>query len=498
MSDSNKVKLLGISASLRNARWGIGSQNLIQALTNIQNKEALFTFLQKESELHLENFLNAGRKEGKNFLEIYSSLKKLKGDAGLSNSEVALASALWAAKQEGGEIEHLSLAEYFTANGNIRKEKELRQKLQNADGLLISGPVYFGDRGSLAERLIDFIAQIPVLTAKLYGGITVGAKRNGGQETTLIYQMIDMLNLGFLAVGNDSDTTAQYGGTGHAGDVGMMWKDKYGLETAMGTGRRMTHVLSYLNTSAHLNTPPKVLFLILQESNQIAAKGIQHLVTHFDGSMEATVLDIASMQIKPCIACDICPTHIDVDQKYRCIIKSNNDDFERLHPLLLGHDMIVPVVVSMKDRNTITNNYQTFIERTRYLRRGDYIFSDLLVAPLLYEEIGSCSSYAIRMMTSFVRHHTVLSRPIIAYLNNNKILNSNQIDSDFSVTLSHCIRLTAGRLLGIHIENTPKYNPVGYVLSANKNLEDEKLHLREKMIAARTQKLLKEATTRLA
>ena len=336
------------------------------------------------------------------------------------------------------------------------------------------------------------------MTAKLYGGITVGAKRNGGQETTLIYQMIDMLNLGFLAVGNDSDTTAQYGGTGHAGDVGMMWKDKYGLETAMGTGRRMTHVLSYLNTSAHLNTPPKVLFLILQESNQIAAKGIQHLVTHFDGTMEATVLDIASMQIKPCIACDICPTHIDVDQKYRCIIKSNNDDFEKLHPLLLGHDMIVPVVVSMKDRNTITNNYQTFIERTRYLRRGDYIFSDLLVAPLLYEEIGSCSSYAIRMMTSFVRHHTVLSRPIIAYLNNNKILNSNQIDSDFSVTLSHCIRLTAGRLLGIHIENTPKYNPVGYVLSANKNLEDEKLHLREKMIAARTQKLLKEATTRLA
>ena len=51
------------------------------------------------------------------------------------------------------------------------------------------------------------------------------AKRNGGQETTLVYQLIDMINLNMLGVGNDSASTSQYGGTVVAGDVGTMAKE---------------------------------------------------------------------------------------------------------------------------------------------------------------------------------------------------------------------------------------------------------------------------------
>src|SRR5688500_9294657 len=101
-------RLLGIAASLRNARWGIGNQAIIDHLKTIKKKKELFKYLTVESKLHLENFLEAGRKEGKDFLEIYDNLKKNHGDAGLSNSEVALAAALWAAHQEGADIEHLS------------------------------------------------------------------------------------------------------------------------------------------------------------------------------------------------------------------------------------------------------------------------------------------------------------------------------------------------------------------------------------------------------
>ena len=43
-----------------------------------------------------------------------------------------------------------------------------------------------------------------------------GAKRNGGQETALIYQLVDFINLGMLGAGNDSQRLS---GTIVAGDV---------------------------------------------------------------------------------------------------------------------------------------------------------------------------------------------------------------------------------------------------------------------------------------
>ncbi len=126
---TTRPKLLGIAASLRNARWGAGNRQLIDALKVLPDRAALDAFLTKESELHLENFVHAGRRDGKSFIEIYHNLRKSNGEVGLSNSEVALAAALWAARNEGVDIEHLSLSEYFTANGDVRRVEELRSHL---------------------------------------------------------------------------------------------------------------------------------------------------------------------------------------------------------------------------------------------------------------------------------------------------------------------------------------------------------------------------------
>ena len=90
-----KPKVLGIAASLRNARWGGGNKQLVDSLKSIDNKDELFEFLAVESELHLENFIKAGRRDGKNFDELYKNLKKNTGNKGLSNSETALSAALW-------------------------------------------------------------------------------------------------------------------------------------------------------------------------------------------------------------------------------------------------------------------------------------------------------------------------------------------------------------------------------------------------------------------
>jgi multimeric flavodoxin WrbA len=494
--------LLGIAASLRNARWGAGNRELISQLSQLSGKESMFAFLKRESELHLENFVAAGRKEGKAFTEIYANLRKSNGEVGLSNTEVALAGALWAAKQEGIAIDHLSLTEFFTANNEVRSPDELSRRISAADGLLISGPVYFGDRGSLAESLIDFIAAdrrlAPVVDGKLYGGIAVGAKRNGGQETTLIYQMLDMVELGFVAVGNDHETTAQYGGTGHAGDVGTMHKDSYGLETSLGVGRRMARVLKTTKGDHQLLTAPRVLFLILRDSGELALGHVKRLASRFKNRSVATILDITQAHVKRCIACDICPTHIDVDEQYRCIIKSKSDDFETFHKDLLHHDLIVPVVAAVHDRNTIISNYQSFIERTRYLRRGDYALSDTIVSPLMFEDAGVRHSYGIRMMTSLLRHHTILSRPIVGSIKHRELTNEDQVDAEFARALSISGGNAAGRLGEIGLMHATKYKPVGYVLSADKELEDERLHSREKMVQARERRLANEAIERLA
>jgi multimeric flavodoxin WrbA len=494
-------KILGIAASLRNARWGAGNRSLIDRLRSIQTKEELVAYLASESQLHIENYLDAGRREGKDFLEIYDNLMKNRGESGLSNSEVLLAAALWAAHREGADIDRVSLSEHFTATGEQRHPEILRAKLLEADGLLISGPIYFGDRGSLAESLIEFIANDPELKAamrgRLYGGLSVGSKRNGGQETTLVYQMFEMVNLGMLAVGNDSDSTAQYGGTGQAGDVGTVHKDSYGIDTSMGTGRRVARVLKQFRSQSILHDVPKTLFLILQDANNIGAREVDRLVTRFNRNMHPTVVNLTGQRINRCMACDICPTHVGPDEEYRCIVKGA-DSLPDLHQKLLYHDLIIPVFVSMH-KPAAGSNYQSFVERTRYLRRADYIWNDIMVAPLVLEEQGGYRLMPLRMLTSFVRHHSVMAKPMIGYLHEGEVSNRQHIEKDLSRTLNFSAQLAAGRIaIGKETAAIRRYNQIGYVLSADKDVEDERMQRRRAAGEARQDRLLKEAEHRLS
>ena len=499
MNRARHPRLLGISASLRNARWGRGSERLIEELHGIPDWEGLLDYLREQSDLHLENFLTAGRAKGADFQEIYVNLAKLSGDKGLSNSEVALAAGLWAASQQDIAIQHLSLGAHFKANGSERDTETLAAALLEADAVLISGPVYFGDRGSLAESLLDFLARYPELLeamrGKLYGGIAVGAKRNGGQETTLVYQMMDMLDLGFLAVGNDSDTTAQYGGTGVAGDVGTMARDEYGLETAAGVGRRLGQLLPALTSDAELADRTNALFVVLQDSEHVGVQMAREMADHFRETANCEVVDVSVRNIRRCIACDICPTHIDVDEAYRCIISSSGDEMADLHPKLLDYDVLIPVVVTSEDRRALTSRYQAFMERTRYLRRGDYVFSDLLVVPWLISRDGAVGTYLMRMMTSFIRHHTVLHRPVTSFSPDGCLPDRDM--NRFKDAFENARRLTAGRLAQIESQRSIQYNPVGYILSADKELEDERLNKRQRAISSREQRFLNDARRRL-
>ena len=219
-------------------------------------------------------------------------LKKSGGQRGLSNSEIALVAALWGARQKGADIDHIPLADHFPASGETVDLDGLKAAIRRADAVLLATPVYFGDRGSVAQRFVELLRSDESLNrevqGKLYAGIAVGAKRNGGQETTLIYAMLDMINVGLLAVGNDSDTTSQYGGTVHAGDIGTAPKDKYGIDTSIGTGRRIANVAIEAKAAQHakLEDLPRMDFWLLQDKDGVGRRFVEQTLNSLAGRAE--------------------------------------------------------------------------------------------------------------------------------------------------------------------------------------------------------------------
>ncbi len=475
------MKILGISASLRNARFGLGSEKLIAEVNRLQSKDELVAYLEEQTKIRVEDFIEAGRAQKQPFDEIYKNLQKAKGDKGLSNSEASLVAGLWSARQEGADIAHTSLSAYFPMNGSAQNLDELKAKLLDADALLISGPVYFGDRSSLAHELVDFLNRDPDLRAHLrgrfYGGIAVGAKRNGGQETTLIYQIIDMSNLNMLAVGNSAETTSQYGGTTLAGDVGTAYKDDYGLDTAMGTGSRLARTAMAMDAAKNntLQDKTRIAVWIVQDSED--AKGeryIKDLLGKVDNpQVEFDIVNLSRQEVYRCIACDVCPTSVGPKEEYRCIIKAKQDFFVQAHESIVDVDAVLLAAYSPVDKSTINSVYQKFIERTRYLRRDDYVFTDRLVAPLVVSEMNSNQNLHIRMLTSMIRHNTILHHPLLAFEQADTLLNEDFFLNQAKSFADTAVQATIARLLSDTDEAAKvTYNPIGYTISMEQKEAD--------------------------
>ena len=471
------MNLLGISGSLRNARFGKGSKRLVDELSDLTTQQELQRYLQKQTKICAEEVLAAEQEHNTPFDQVYKYLEKNRSEQGLSNSEAGLAAGLWGALQEGIAVTHVGLSQYFPMNGEGRHLATLKEHILSADAILISGPVYFGDRGSLVQALIEFISSDTEikdhLEGKLYGAIAVGAKRNGGQETQLIYQLIDMCNLNMLAVGNSHKTSAQYGGTIKAGDVGTAWQDDYGLETAIGTGRRIATLLKALNSSKDsvLKDACRIGVLWLQDTpEKHGLKRLQTLLkTTENPSYQFHLIDLTDQQIYRCIACDLCPTHHATATEYACVINHRNDFFVREHTALVNFDALILAAYSPVNRQQLHSVYQKFMERTRYLRRASYALGDRLTAPLIISEINSNQNLHIRMLTSLIRHHTILNHPLIAFEHRNELLNTDQFLSNITYFAQQAIALTKARLTMHDIDTDILYNPIGYHISAKRD-----------------------------
>lgn len=470
--EGKRPYIIGLSASLRNARFGVGSRALRLEIAACRSERELRNFLSTEASFCVDEFVRAGRNRGLSFDQIYRNYQRRKGERGLSNSEAALVAGMWGAKQAGADVEHISLDSVFGARASEENRRSLRNALDRASGVLLSGPVYFGDRGSLAEDFVRFVREDHLRGAnsapKVYAGISVGAKRNGGQETTLIYQMIDMSACGFLAVGNDAKSTSQYGGTVWAGDVGTMAGDKYGLMTAIGTGRRLADVSRIVETGSRVQTgrKPRIAVWLLQDKNGRGRHILDSRVRHaLQETADVTILDFTRQTPRRCIACDICPSQVGPDEEYRCIIRDPEDLFLRQHNDILGYDGIVVAGYSGRCVREITSVYQRFIERTRYIRRGEYALSNTLVIPLVFEEVGARDSLSLRMLTSMIRHNTILHGPVVVNIWRDNMLNLEEALGELKGFAQTAALLARGK--GALQENPENclYNPVGYELS---------------------------------
>lgn len=171
------------------------------------------------------------------------------------NTSYLVERALETAKNMGAEIEIIHLGkkkiepcnacDICKSTGECPKDDDINEillKLQNADGLIIGSPVYFGNVSSQLKILIDRSRPLRSdfkLKNKVCGAIAIGAARNGGQETT-ITAIHEFLLIHDAVIVGDGTPLAHYGGTGVAGAAGDVKNDDFGVKTSENLGKRVT------------------------------------------------------------------------------------------------------------------------------------------------------------------------------------------------------------------------------------------------------------------
>jgi multimeric flavodoxin WrbA len=485
----NAINILGIGASNRSGVTPEDEQRLQAKVMDMTNADFL---------IHEPGSDGLSRS-----IELEEKLKNGLDAKDLTNSETALMVALTAAQSEGVNIDFLSLKNVL--DGPAEARDRLAEKLADSHGIILASPVYFGDRSSLVQRFLEMFYQdsdlAALLDGKVFSGVSIGAKRNGGQETLLIYQLLDFLEFNMLGVGNDSRSTAQYGGTCKAGDIGTMLADSYGILTSQGAGRRVASVAGLLASArqCRLRDRLRVGFLILQEYEGAEKRFLQELIEQHQTEMEPHIFEVADSAVQPCLACRYCPVQYGDDEEYRCAIRAENDFFVQNHRQLISMDAFVPVIFSPQNKMSLRSQYQAFIERTRYLRRSDYIFSNIPFMPLVYEEVNANQSLHIRVLTSFIRHETIVHRPIVGLIHQAELINRDFVGRVFSEFVESARQITVGRfVMAADEDRAPIYNPVGYALQYSREMSKKILQQRQTNVIKKGKALQRYLETRVA
>ena len=179
-----------------------------------------------------------------------------------SNTGIYVKKALESAENAGAETEIIDLGsseiepciacDICKSTGECAIYDDMREitsKLLDAHGIIIGSPVYFGNVSSQVKIFMDRSRPLRMdfkLKDKVAGAISVGASRNGGQETTITAIHQFLLIQDTIIVG-DGAPMAHYGGAGVSGVTGEAKEDDTGLETSANLGKRVAELALRLN-----------------------------------------------------------------------------------------------------------------------------------------------------------------------------------------------------------------------------------------------------------
>lgn len=369
---------------------------------------------------------------------------------------------LFPRREKGLEVASESIDTELSVMDTLSLRDDQLELLNNAiassQGIVLSTPVYFGDRSSVANKLLQLAGIHKMLENKVFGTVSVGAKRNGGQETTVIYSLFEALNQNAMVVGN-GPPTSQYGGTAVGGHKGTVIKDAWGLETAFGTGTRVAHVSKLLNKgkSNRLGRPIKILVLVtMDDTKQILVSFLEKFLTRAEGFMpnvEFQLENVLNSTIFRCLACDTCPSDgtLSVGERptrenhRHCMIRDPEDSMHNIHDMMLDADGIIIAGLNVKQHSHLLYRYQVLTERTRYIRRDHFELTDKLITAFSFSQVGARinSLHSMKIMTSYIRHNAVIHMPIEVFVYEDKVLNDCM--EDLVHFVRHAEALAIGR-----------------------------------------------------
>ena len=400
----------------------------------------------------------------KDFDQLYEIIYKLGGDKKIGNSEALLLAALYGVREMGIGLDHLLLSYFFSKYKKTEdRRKALEEIVRRSNGIVIASPVYFGDRSSLIAEWFSQLKTNSDLTLdnKAAGIISVGAKRNGGQETTNIFALYDCMNLGACVVGN-GPPTSQYGGTAIGGSMGAIIDDTFGLRTSRGTGQRvglLSKILTLAPAECRFENKTRILFLVTRKDRHDKFLDKISALT-FSENVETEILDITSKPISHCRACPVCPMG-PLDKKYTCVIRSSKkDEMESIHNSLTKADAIV--IAHYNGQDAGSDQYQIFMERTRFIRRNNFELANRIFSTF-YETHHTADIFILRSLSSFLRHNMFLAGPFYSAYKNAENQISENIDLDlYSKRLEIAAKKAKlAKIKGYNSSET-SYLPVGY------------------------------------
>jgi multimeric flavodoxin WrbA len=301
------------------------------------------------------------------------------------------------------------------------------------------------------------------LDGKAVGSIAVGAKRNGGQETTNVFALFDCISLGACVVGN-GPPTSQYGGTAVGGGMGAIIDDAFGLKTSRGTGQRVALLARTMALDpAGTEDKFRIVFLVTRTDREgYFIDKIKNLP--FSAATQVEVVDITQMKIARCRACSVCPNG-NLKDAYTCVIpplsgSGRRDDMQKIHRFMAPADIII--LAHYNGPNAGVDHYQVFMERTRFIRRNQFELTNRVFSAF-YETHCSPDIFTLRGLSSFLRHNMFLVGPFYCAFRQSGAICFESVDTKMYVarleTMARKARMA--RALGYNTIET-SYLPVGY------------------------------------